>query len=223
MPVPIFESTPDTNLLSLDLAVLLFDGYTGGSQLFGNPSVLLAGLPSAPYQKAPLSTYLFFGVRPGSYTVQVRSSDVAPCYLGVDIQVTLPMPNPLWPAFPDVTLADQSKPLDDPTQPTAYLAQRDLAALKPTTSYPFPANATLIRGTVTSGGTLLLGSLVQHLGADESYLTGAEGQFVLALERPVGLKGTIAVRASHPIHPDVDVTVAVDRGTTTAVNIDMGP
>lgn len=225
MPSATFKTnlTPDTTKLVLDLAVLLFDRYTGAAQLLGNPSVLLAGAPAVPYRKAPESTYLFFGVRPGSYTVQVRSSTDAPYYLGVDIPVTLPMPNPHWPAFPDVTLADPNKPLADPTQPAVYRAQRDLAGLRPSAAYPFPADATLVRGTVTFGGAPLAGATVRNLGSDEQYLTGGDGQFALALARPVGLKQTITLRATHAIHRDVDVTVEVRRGTTAAVDIDMGP
>ena len=225
MATAIFKSntTLDTSELALDLGVLLFDRYTGRSRLLGDPSVILAGWPLPPYQKSPDSTYLFFGVRSGNYTVQVRSSEDAPYYLGVDIPLTLPMPNPLWPAFPDVTLADPSKPLDDPTQPAAYRAQRDLAGLRPSTAYPFPGDATLVRGTVSSGTVPLAGALVQNLGGNEQYLTGGDGGFVLALDRPVGLSGTITVRASHPIYPDVDQRVKVRRGMTASVNIDMGP
>jgi hypothetical protein len=226
MSLPIYKSTPDTNELSLGLAVLLQDRFTGIAQLFGKSSVVLAGVARPPYQKTTESTYLFFGVRPGTYTVQVRSDVATPYYLDVDIPVSLPMPNPRWPAFPDMTLADPSIPLSDPSQPAVYRAQRDLAALRPTTGYPFPAGATLVRGTVTFGGAPLARARVRTVVTGQStpdpledYQTGVDGQFVLALVRPSGLKETITVRASHMVHPDVDVTVEVGRGTTAAVDI----
>ena len=140
MTTAVFKSntTLDTNELALDLGVLLFDRYTGRSRLLGDPSVTLADWPLPPYQKAPDSTYLFFGVRPGNYTVQVRSPEEAPYYLGVDIPLTLPMPNSLWPAFPDVTLADPSKPLDDPAQPAAYRRSATWPGCGPAPHIRFP-------------------------------------------------------------------------------------
>ena len=217
------NSTLDTSELGPDLGVLLFDGYTGQSRLLGDTSVILVGGRSLPYQKVPESTYLFYAVRRGNYTVQVRSAEESPYYLGVDIPITLPMPNSLWPAFPDVTLADLSKPLDDPAQPAAYRAQRDLAGLRPSTAYPFPADATLVRGTVSSRTVPVAGAMVQNLGGNERYLTGGDGGFVLPLSRPVGMIGKITVRASHPIYPTFQQDVTVRRGATTGLNIDMGP
>lgn len=222
-------STPDTTELALDLAVLLFDAYTGARQLLGSPTVSLAGSSATPYRKPGESTYLFFGVPAGSYTVQVRSPADRPYYLPADIPVTLPMPDPLWPAVPDASLADPSKPLDDPTQPAAYRAQRALAGMVPATAYPYPAGATLVRGAVTSGGAPLLGATVLDLGGGASYVTGADGMYALPLTKLVGpdgrsaLLGSATLRASHPIHPDVTATVAFRRGATSALNIDMGP
>ena len=60
-------------------------------------------------------------------------------------------------------------------------------------------------------------------------MTGADGLYALPLTKLVGpdgqsaLTGSASLRASHPIHPDVDVTVGFRRGTTSALNIDMGP
>jgi hypothetical protein len=224
MPSATFKqgSTPDTTDLVLDLAVLLTDGYTGEPRLLGTPSVGIAGLP-APYAKPGESTYLFFGIRPGPYTVQVRPADDSPYYLPADIAVTLPMPNPRWPAFPDISLADLTLPLNDPGQPAAYRAQRALAALVPSVAYPFPSGATTVRGTATSGGLPLPGVLVRNLAGVEQYLTGPDGQFVLALAAAAGLGGTVALLASHPLHPDVNVSTPYTRGAATSVDIDMGP
>ncbi|MBV8282814.1 MAG: hypothetical protein JO347_12250 [Candidatus Eremiobacteraeota bacterium] len=213
-------------------ALLLFDRFTGLQQLVGRIAVSLAGKPSAgpfvPFEKTPESTFLFFGLPPGNYTIQVQSNDettqgLPPYYLPVQVPVTLPTPNPLWPAFPDVTLADQTKQLDDPTQPLAYREQHQQATLQPSTAYPFPAGSTLVRGTVLLNKTPLAGATVQKVGDDLQYPTGSDGEFALFFTQISGAGQTITLQAKHALHPTVQQEVKVHRGMTVATNIIMAP
>jgi hypothetical protein len=242
---------PDIRELQLGFALCLYDRFTGRQQLAGKTAVRLANKPLVrpfvPQAKAPEATFLFFDLPGGPYTLQVRSNregridqdqtrveeeeylNQPPYYSKVDISITLPMPNPRWPAFPDATVADQSKPLDDPNQSVLYRNQRKAATLLPTTAYPFPAGATLVRGTVLSGGAPLDRARVRQLadpqdptGAEDLvYETGPDGGFVLFFSRLKGTSKTVTLRASHALHLDVDQNVLVRRGMTVAQNIVM--
>jgi hypothetical protein len=133
------------------------------------------------------------------------------------------MPHPLWPAFPDITLADQDKLLDDPAQPAAYRAQRQAATLQPSTAYPFPIGATLVRGIVLADGVPLAGATVRHSGAEQMYQTGSDGEFVLFFENVSGVAERITLLATHSPHPRRTQKIEVHRGMTVATNIVMTP
>jgi hypothetical protein len=236
---------PDIAELRLSLALLLHDGFTGAHQLIGDVSVAIVSqtLTSPPtpgqltqpwmFRKTPEATFLFFGLSPGTYSLQVRSNDgspnqTPPFYLPVDITVDVVDPTiassgstPIWPAFPDINLADESKPLDDPTQPEAYRAQRQAATLQPSTAYPFPAGSTLVRGTVLANGAPLAEAKVQRVGDPLSYTTSGDGGFVLFLTQVSGIGETITLQATHALHPTVQQTTDVHRGMTVATNIVM--
>jgi hypothetical protein len=238
---------PDIAELQLSLALLLYDGFTGAQQLLGNISVAIANemlasppvtaeiMPQWMFQKTPEATYLFFGLLPGAYTLQVRSNESSPdqkppYYLPADLSVNVadlsavePIQKPIWPAFPDINLADETKPLDDPTQPENYRVQRRSATLQPSTAYPFPAGSTLVRGTVFANGAPLAKAKVQRIGDDLSYPTGDDGGFVLFLNRASGIGETITLQATHALHPTVQQKTDVHRGMTVATNIVMAP
>ncbi len=209
----------ETRELELALAVLLFDRFTGENALLGTTEVRVSGQAVTPFVRPGEATYLFFGLPPGAYTFEVLSHADTPYYLPVSIPLVLPMPSPLWPAFPDQTLADPSKQLSDPTQTPAYRAQRQLATLQPAVAYPFPGGATLVRGTVFAGGLPLAGARVRRLGDTLEYTTGNTGEFVLFFPRIQGTGETVTLRSSHPAHPDVDVLVNVRRGMTVLTTI----
>jgi hypothetical protein len=253
MPLTVRE--PDIAELQLSVALLLYDGFTGSSQLVGDVSVSIAPdtLASPPQQffdsppapgsstrqwilrKPPEAIFLFFGLLPGMYAIEVQSNDgrpdqTPPYYLPATISVEvselpeiIALGKPLWPAFPDITLADSSKPLDDPTQTEAYRAQRQAATLRPTTAYPFPAGATLVRGTVFVNGVPLSGANVQRVGDTQVYPTAADGGFVLFLTQISGIGETITLQATHALHPTVQIKTDVHRGMTVATNIVMAP
>ena len=146
-------STLDEQQSQLGLAVLLTDRFTRSNRLIGEMSVRIAGRSELPLRKPHEAVFLFIGLSSGQYAVQIRSNEERgagmhraerPYYRDLNLQIAVPSPDPLWPAFPDLSLADKSKPLDDPSQPAAYLAQRKLATLQPTPAYPFPDGATLV-------------------------------------------------------------------------------
>jgi len=242
--------TPDISELQLSLALLLYDGFTDGQELMGSVSVSLENQtsspltsplqlfrqpPQTPFQKAPQATYLFFGLVPGAYVAHVRSNvdlpDGTPSYyLPMDVSVNVTDPpsavldqKAIWPAFPDITLADSTKPLDDPTQSPAYRAQRLAATLQPSTAYPFPSDATLVRGAVFADGVPLAGATVSRVSDDQRYLTGDDGEFVLFFKQISGLGETITLQATHELHPTVQPKTDVHRGMTVATNIIMAP
>jgi hypothetical protein len=237
----------DISELQLSIALLLYDGFTGAHQLIGDISVSLVNetLSSPPvggrmmqqgtFRKTPEATFLFFGLSPGAYSLQVRSNDALPdqtppYYLSTDVPVNvtdlpvvLAAQKPIWPAFPDINLADSTKPLTDPTQPEAYRAQRRAATLQPSTAYPFPAGSTLVRGTVLANGAPLAGAKVQRVGDDLQYLTGDDGGFVLFFTQISGVGETITLQATHALHPPVQQNTDVHRAMTVATNIVMAP
>src|SRR4051812_36761657 len=169
-----------------------------GSHLARYTTVRLAGRSLVPVFKRTAGTYLLFVDLPaGAHTIEVRS----PYYQPLDIVVTLPMANLTWPAFPDVTLANEDVPLDSVTQPIAYRTQRTAATLLPSTRYPFPQDATLVRGTIRSGGAALAGATVTRLGDARTYVTDGAGDYVLFLTDIPGVGGSVTIQATHPSHP----------------------
>jgi hypothetical protein len=220
---------PDIRELQLSLALLLYDGFTGAQELVGDITVSFANKPRTrpflPFRKTPQSTFLFFGLAAGAYTVQIRSNDelpdqTPPYYLPTDVSVSvadLPVnvaaQKPIWPAFPDINLANGNKPLDDPTQPEAYQVQRRAATLQPTAAYPFPAGATLLRGTVRAGrqGAPLADAIVRRIPTNEGkaeqiaakedfdleYRTASDGEFLLFFKHVSGVGRDILLRATH--------------------------
>lgn len=207
----------ETRKLKLALALVLLDGVTGREELTGTVTVD-AGTGEVPFWKYPAGTFLFFNLGPGAHTLKVRS--VEGFYVPVDIPVTLPMPVPLWPAYPDRSLADLTKPLSDPAQPTAYRTQRAAATLMPTTQYPFAEGTTLLRGVVSHAGSPLAGASVRKVGAPAT-LTGSGGEYVLSFNSVAGMAEKITLRASHVSQPDKDVPVTLSRGMTVTKNIAM--
>lgn len=234
---------PDRFQQKLSLALILFDGFTGQNRLEGlyadeqaekadealaardgdttrlerHTTVRLRQRPLVPFRKLPDSTFLLFEMPAGAYTVEVRS----PVYVARDIPLALPPQNPLWPAYPDVTLADEDLPLDAPAQPAAYSAQRARATLQPSVKYPFPAGATLVRGTVHAGGSALKGASVRRSGDANAYLTGDDGEYVLFFFDIPGTGQALTIQATHPQHAPANTNVTSIRGMTVLNDITM--
>ncbi len=218
MPFPILQG--EAIQTSLQFALLLRDGFANTDQLFGNVSVAAGSISGK--QKGLSGAFLFYDLKPGPQILTVKSGPYTPYYLPASIAVTIPMPTALWPAFPDVSAADPTLPLGDPGQTAAYKAQRQSATLLPTNSYPFPAGATLIRGTVLHNGAALAGAVVQQaVGTDPAYTTGTDGQFVLFMGNPPGVPTKVAVNAKCAGLADGSASVTVIRGSTVSAIINM--
>ena len=105
---------PDVSETQLSLALMLYDGFTGGQQLVGDISISLSYEPltsplssplnsppqsfqpalQRPYRKAPQAVFLYFGLLTGDYIAQVRSNlgspqQAPPYYLTADISITV--------------------------------------------------------------------------------------------------------------------------------------
>ena len=222
--------------LTLGLALFLFDGFTRRNQLVGlygdreqerqddalatdaqgrarvarYTRVRIANRPVVPRRRESDATFLFFDLPPGAYTFEARS----PYYAPRDVALTLPRPNPRWPAYPDVTLANEALPLDSPAQPAAYRAQRASVTLQPTVRYPFPGGTTLVRGIVRTGGLPLEGATVRRQGDPGGAVTDASGEFVLFFTDIGGSGQNVTLEALHPLHATVTASVALVRGLT---------
>lgn len=236
-------ASPEPRQLTLSLALLLFDAYTGRSELVGlypsreqelqdgaaatddvgllrvarHTTVRMAGSTLVPRRRASDATFLFFDLLPGAHTFEVRS----PYYVAADVTAAVPQTDPKWPAFPDVALADESLPLDSPAQPAGYRAQRRAATLHPSVRYPFPGGTTLVRGVVSGGGQALAGASMRRLGDPDAALTDAAGEYVLFFTDLAGSGQTVTLEASHPLHTTVTAPVDVVRGFTGVRNFSL--
>ena len=218
MPFPITQ--PEVIDVTLQFALQLRDGYADSDQLLGRVTAASGGVNGE--QKDSSGTFLFYDLQPGAQNISVSSDSKTPYYLPNQVAVNVPMPSPLWPVFPDITIADPTLPLGDPGQTPAYKVERLAATLFPTTAYPFPAGATLIRGTVLHNNQPLAATTVQRTGGtDPAYVTGADGQFVLYLSNPPVLPLPVTITAQHAGFANGNANITVLRGLTVSVMINM--
>lgn len=202
----------------LALAVLLRDAFTGLPSLLGEVEALVAGIETG--MRKPLeSTFLFLKLGAGTHFVQIRSLEQPPLYLPVDLSVTMPPTDSLWPAVPDRALANRDIPFDSPAQPAAFRVQFQQTSLLPSTAYPFPGDATLIRGTVSSNGTALKQAVVSFAG-EKRYVTGDDGEYVVFLTR---YSPAVSLTFEKPGFNDVVPSIDVRPRETTLANISMTP
>jgi hypothetical protein len=213
---------PDFVELKPSLVIQLTDSVTGARQLAGQVDVQI-GAQAAAFQKENEASFVFLNLAAGTYDVTVASVADTPYYLPNTIKVTLPLTSPRWPAFPDLGLADLTKPLDDPAQPAAYRAQRASASMMPGPAYPFPAGATLLRGTVKAGDKRLAGALVKRNRDSAGYTTGSSGEYVLYFGDIPGRSQAATIVASFPGKPDVSAAVTLLRAATVSVDFVMAP
>lgn len=195
-----------------------FDRTGDASRLFTRTTVRVADRSLVPLAKQPSGPFVFFVELPaGNQVVRVRS----PYYLEKEITITLPLAG--WPAFPNITLANEDLPLDAPAQPAAYRDQRDAASLVPSVKYPFPASATLVRGTVRAGTTALDGATVRRAGdpLPFAYRTAESGDYVLFFRDVPGVGAVLNIEATHPLHATVVSSVQLFRGMTALHDITM--
>jgi hypothetical protein len=224
---------------ALSLALQLFDAFTGESTVYGSLDVSIAGQP-APTQMPGQSAFLFYDLPAGTYTISVASAEEPPYYFPTSILVTLPVASIQnsstgtsisWPAFPDISKADLTIPLNDPAQNPAYLDERAQAGLSPTPKYPFPPDATLVRGVVSNGSTPVQGVNVQCSDAVAQVTTDGNGEFVLifeSLSATVNGTSSLVTQKSEVVNASFgetqkSATVQVMRGMTASVQIQLTP
>lgn len=148
----------------------------------------------APYSNN-LGTYIFSSLPAGANTLTIVSNQQPPLYQPVTIQVNIPPPNPKSPVVS--------------------------ATLNPTTSYPFPPTATLVRGYVLSNNSPVAGVLVSAPGAGMNYTTGKDGEYVLFFASLTGMSQSITVTATPPGGAAKSVAVQVQRATTVSLAITL--
>ena len=240
---------PDVREQKLVFALMLLDRFTETNLAVGKISVRIANQPFeppfVPAHQPGQALFFFYDLPAGAYTIRVRSNregkaddaripqedeppyylSEPPYYFAVDIPIVIPPANDRWPAYPDLLLADQNKPLNDPTQPLAFREQRARATLQPTVAYPFPTGASLVRGRVLANGNALGNARVRRIDIADGleYRTGTDGYYVLFFKSVKGTDEPITIRASHVFHPDKDQPVTVRRGMTVTQNIVMAP
>jgi hypothetical protein len=216
------NADPDLRTLKVDFGLLLTDAFTKAPGWQGALRVGVRGMPeTAPYlpiTKREQGAFLFHELPAGNYTFQARSDPDTPYYEPVDFVVALPFGTPRWPVFPNIALADPTLPLDAPAQPAAYRMQRAQAALQPTTAYPFPADATLLRGMVTTGGNPLPAAAVVRNADKASVVTNKVGEYVLNFPIVAGLKQIFALTVSHPAHGAANFLVEIARESTVVAD-----
>jgi hypothetical protein len=210
----------ETAVVQVAFVLELYDGITGLPALAGS---VLAEVASHEigYQKPNTSQFVFFTLTPGTYIINVTSNQAVPYYEPANIAVAVPAPGTLWPAFPDRTVADPTKLLDDPGQTPAYLAQRAQATLMPTAQYPFAAGATLARGTVRAAGVPLAGAQVTRVGGPEQYVTAVDGQYVLVFDSVDGMGQAVTLQSAHAPYANQQTAVTLLRGFTITQDFAM--
>jgi hypothetical protein len=204
-------TTPDVQEFRPSLVLSLWDAYTGQNLLEGEVTLCIG--PIKPlFAKSTEATFVFGTLAKGNYTMNVRSVATEPYYLPANIPVTLPLPSPAntqwptpWPGYPNLTLADPTKTLDDPNQSVAYVAQREQASLQPSTAYPFPAGATLVRGVVTAAGVPLSNAFVT------TALLAQVGSLPIVVANPSGATSAAQMLAvvSTPVIESLDPQVVL--------------
>jgi hypothetical protein len=126
----------DAHSHMLSLAVSVIDGFTG-KQANAPLRVYLKELRRARLLRSQSGLFCFEELRAGNYTLVVEPDPTT-----ADWFYLKPRPNEGWTEKFErpITL-----PLPDPLSPL------ETVTLSPKSSYPFPANSTLVRGTVTRG------------------------------------------------------------------------
>ena len=227
MPFALNQPPEAVTGVTLQFALLLRDGFADADELVGDVEVM--GGTIKGQRKDSSGTFLFYDLKPGAQSLSVSSNPDTPYYLPAKVDIKLPVPDPpapvppyLWPAFPDVRLADPNLPLGDPGQKNAYKAQRASATLSPSIAYPFPEGATLIRGKVTHAGGPLPGAKVKQAGSsDPAYVTDQNGQFVLYWHDAPGVSQPVTLNVAAPGFANKSAAVQVMRGLSVSTTIEM--
>lgn len=199
----------------LSLAVLVLDSFTEEPPQTAI-RVRLKEMPRVIPIRNQSSYFCFEGIKePGPYTLVLEPDRTTSDLYYLD---------PTGAVWSDTFERIINLPMPNPKSPV------ELATFSPKTSYPFPSNATLVRGKVTQGGAGVQNAIVSTTyqsvpkglpnappapaGAlTVRTLTDREGEFVLFFKRLATKTQTIPVRASKAGAP-VQQSVLITDGTT---------
>lgn len=128
----------DAHSHRLSLAVSVIDGFTG-KPVNAPLRVYLKELRQARVRRSQSGLFCFEEITAGNYTLVVEPDPTT-----ADWFYLKPRPNEVWTEKFErpITL-----PFPNPLSPL------EIVTLSPKSSYPFPANSTLVRGTVTWGAS----------------------------------------------------------------------
>ena len=188
------------------MAINIIDGYTS-RQVTGNLDVMLKGHNADTYPlRNPSGYYLFFDIMDKSCIVEVDGGEY---YFGEKEKVV------------SLNDLDELNPVVD-------------IYLKPTPSYPFPSNATLIRGfLMDSKGMGVPDAILEIKGRDNRTMTSGKGEFIIFFDGltkkdvvktddrmlvKINEKNPIIV-FDHPDHKTLTKTVEVVEAVTTMLSI----
>lgn len=145
----------DVRSLKLSFAVWVIDDYTKQKPL---GKIQVETKETGKKASQNLSGYYFFtDLNAGNYKLTIKPE--------------------LY--FPEEITVDMSA-FSDPKKPVVEINGKPEIALKPNPRYPFPANATLLRGQIeSSSGKTVTGLRVGVDGRDIENLADSKGEFVL--------------------------------------------
>jgi len=209
----------DSRVHRLSLAVMVLDAFTEEPPLIPM-SVRLKGLPQSAAVRNGSGFFCFEGdLPPGPYTLVFKPDRTTSDWYYLE---------PVGPVWEDTFERGVNLPLPDPLSPL------EVATFVPKPSYPFPANATLVRGRVTRGtpdgvGGVVVSTSYQHVDPPGGppgpvavkTLTDREGEFVLFFKRLPGATQTVTLSADMSgAHAQQPVTIT--EGTTRkGVQLDL--
>lgn len=164
----------------------MIDDYTKGKPV-GNIRVEIKETSKKAFRNLS-GYYCFTGLEVGSYTVSIKPE--------------------LY--FPEEIIVNMSV-FSDPNNPVVEVNSKPEVAIKPSPRYPFPANATLVRGLIESGsGKPVAGLKVRVKGKDIENLTDSRGEFVLYFKNVIKTEDVILI-----INEETDEhSITVEEGKT---------
>lgn len=200
----------DSRASQLALAVRVIDSFTEEPPPVAI-RVRLKELPGSVPVRNQSGFFCFEGApTPGPYTLVFEPDRTTSDWYYLDSNA------PVW---TDTFKRTINLPMPNPASPV------EIATFVPKSSYPFPGNATLVRGKVTQGGVNVEGAIVsttyQHEdppGAPSSpvsvrTLTDREGEFVLFFKRLPNATQPITLTADK-LAASVQQIVMITEGTT---------
>jgi hypothetical protein len=208
----------DLHSRSLSLAVRLVDDFTRRPpdvRLRVSLRPALAIIPIPRSVRGASGVYCFEDAANGNYMLSIETEgSTSPIYLTAPVLVTIPLP-----ALPDPTI-----PLLEVT-------------LSPSSAYPFPGDATLVRGVVTSTAMpnglpdAVVSTTYDQVDPADEFLTlpanittrtDADGQFALFFRRLPATSQQVTVTAVQGPN-EVQANIIIAEGTTQMLSLPALP